>query len=342
MQVNAAWRLARTYAVTPGKRIVFSIGDDLGLEAALDLAELGLDVAAVADARDDHQNAGLLTRLQSAGIEYLPGWAASNVKGSKHVRGVDLSDLNGGQMRSFKCDLLVASAGQQAVIGPLSTAGAKFRYCTGTGLFQPIEMPPGLFSAGRMTGLTHPGSIDTSGAIAGLEAAAACDRDVSANLEAARRAAAMLPGKTKGCGLVCSPGIGAGRKAFICFDEDGTFKSAVQSASQGFDVPELAKRFGGFGLGPGQYQVPGQNLAMAMSTINGTPIENSQGTTVRPPLAPTTLATCVGPRHRHLQANTLAPGPASAWRDLPQCGRLAPRPLFQSGSGLPARDPQCA
>jgi len=244
MQVNTAWRLARTYAVTPGKRIVFSTGDDLGLEAALDLAELGLNVIAVADARSDKQNASLLTRLQSAGIEYLPGWAASNVKGSKHVCGVELAALHGSQTRSFKCDLLVASAGQQAVIGPLSTAGAKFQYCTETGLFQAIEMPPNLFSAGRMTGLTHPGSIDTSGTIAGLEAAANCDRDVSTSLEAARKTAAKLPGKTKGCDMVVGPGISAGRKAFICFDEDGTFKAAVQSASQGFDVPELAKRFG--------------------------------------------------------------------------------------------------
>ena len=297
MQVNTAWRLARTWGVAPGKRIVFSTGDDLGLEAALDLSDLGLEVLAVADARNDGQDADLAAKLQNAGIEYLPGWAASNVKGVKQVRGVELAELNGSRTRSFHCDLLVAGAGQQAVIGPLSTAGAKFRYCTETGLFQPGWMPPGLFSAGRMTGLTHPGSIDSSGAIAGIEAAAVCGRNVSANLEEAHKAATRLPGKTNGCELVYGPGIGAGRKAFICFDGDGTFKNAVQSASQGFDEPELAKRFGGFGLGPGQYQVPGQNLAMAMSNINATPVENSQGTTVRPPLAPTTLATCVGPRH---------------------------------------------
>jgi sarcosine oxidase subunit alpha len=298
MQVNTAWRLARTYAVRPGNRVVFSTGDDLGIEAALDLAEIGLEVLAVADARSDQANAGLLASLRDAGIEYLPGWAASKVKGGKQVRRVELSELNGSHTRTFKCDLLVASAGQQAVIGPLSTAGASFRYCTGTGMFQPSGMPPNIFSAGRMTGLTHPVSIDTSGAVAGLEAAAACGRDTSTSLEAARSAATGLPGKTTGCGLIHSPNMGAGRKAFICFDGDGTFKNAVQSAGQGFDVPELAKRFGGFGLGPGQYQVPGQNLAMAMSKINGTPIENSMGTTVRPPLAPTTLATCVGPRHR--------------------------------------------
>jgi len=297
MQVNTAWRLAHTYAVSPGKRIVFSITDDLGLEAALDLASLGLDVIAVADARRNGQNADLVAKLQGAGIEFLPGWAASAVKGSKRVRAVDLCDLNGRESRSFDCDVLVASAGQQAVIGPLSTAGVKFRYCLTTSLFQPVEMPATLFSAGRMTGLTDPGSIDASGIIAGLEAVAACKVDVSASLEVARKSLASLPGKTQGCGLMHGPKLGAGRKAFICFDEDGTYKTAVQSARQGFDVPELAKRFGGFGLGPGQYQVPGQNLAMAMANITDMPTEKAQGTTVRPPLVPPTLATCAGPRH---------------------------------------------
>ncbi len=297
MQINTAWRLAHTYAVSPGKRIVFSIADDLGLEAALDLASLGLDVVAVADARRDGQNADLVAKLQGAGIEFLPGWAASEVRGSKRVRAVDLCNLNDRESRSFDCDVLVASAGQQAVIGPLSTAGVKFRYCLTTGLFQPVEMPATLFSAGRMTGLTDPGSIDASGIIAGLEAVAACEADVSASLEAARKSLAGLPGKTQGCGLVHGPKLGAGRKAFICFDEDGTYKAAEQSARQGFDVPELAKRFGGFGLGPGQYQVPGQNLAMAMAKITDMPSEKAQGTTVRPPLVPLTLATCTGPRH---------------------------------------------
>ncbi len=297
MQVNTAWRLAHTYAVSPGERIVFSIGDDLGLEAALDLANLGLEVIAVADARRNGQNADLVTKLQGAGIEFLRGWAASTVKGSKRLRAVVLCDLDGRESRSFDCDLLVASAGQQAVIGPLSTAGVKFRYCLKTGLFQPIEMPATIFSAGRMTGLTDAGSIDTSGTVAGLQAVAACEGDVAASLEAARTSLASLPGKTQGCGLVHGPQLGEGRKAFICFDDDGTYKTAVQSACQGFDVPELAKRFGGFGLGPGQYQVPGQNLAMAMAKITETPTENTQGTTVRPPLVPPTLATCAGPRH---------------------------------------------
>jgi len=93
------------------------------------------------------------------------------------------------------------------------------------------------------------------------------------------------------------PGLGDGRKAFLDFDEDGTWKNAVQSAAQGFDVPELAKRFGNFGLGPGQYRVPGQNLAMAMARLRGAPPEEIVCTTVRPPVVPPTLATLAGPAH---------------------------------------------
>lgn len=297
MQVAAALRLARSYALLPGERAVFSVGDDLGLEAALDLASLGLEVAAVADARHDGHDRALVAGLREAGIEFLPGWAASAVKGGKRVDGVELARLDDRAGRAFDCDLMVAGVGQQAAIGALSTAGVKFRYCAQTGLFQPQALPARLFAAGRIIGLTQPASLEGSGEVAGLQAAAACGRDVTAALRHARNRQQALPGPARGCGLVRGPKIGKGRKAFICLDGDGTYKTAVESARQGFDVPELAKRYGGFGLGPGQHRVPGQNLAMAMAEITETPLAEAAGTTVRPPLVPATLATCAGPRH---------------------------------------------
>ena len=60
MQVGAAWRLARTYGVRPGEAAVFSVGDDLGLEAAVDLAELGVEIGVVADAREEGRQDGAL------------------------------------------------------------------------------------------------------------------------------------------------------------------------------------------------------------------------------------------------------------------------------------------
>lgn len=91
--------------------------------------------------------------------------------------------------------------------------------------------------------------------------------------------------------------MGQGRKAFVCFDEDGTLKTVRQTMDQGFDQPELAKRFGGFGLGPGQGGIPGHNLPLAMSRLRGESDPVLSPTTVRSPLVPVLMATVSGPGH---------------------------------------------
>ena len=63
MQVGCAQRLARTYGLLPGGQAVFSVGHDLGLEAAVDLFDLGLKVTCVADLRQDGHDPGLLAAL---------------------------------------------------------------------------------------------------------------------------------------------------------------------------------------------------------------------------------------------------------------------------------------
>ncbi len=317
MQVDTAIRLARTYGVRPGTAAAFSVGDDLGLEAAVDLASLGVDVRMVADARHEGHDEALVAALVEAGIDFRPGWAATRVRGRSRVRRVELADrtttgagsgatvgsAGGGAGDSLRvaCDLLVASAGRQPDIGVLSCAGARFRHGQRTRTFELERLPPDVFAAGGVLRLTDVEALTTSGRTAGLEAAAACGADVAEALARERARLADLPGPARGSSIVRGPVAGRrlapGRKAFLDFDEDGTWKNAAQSAAYAFDVPELAKRFGNFGLGPGQYRVPGQNLAMAMAEIAGRPIGSFAATTVRPPVIPPSLATLAGPNH---------------------------------------------
>ena len=247
MQVGCAHRLAHTYGLRPGRRAVFSIGDDLGLECAADLADLGVDVALVADARPDGHDPALVGRLEAHGCRLRAGWVATEAKGRKVVQGVDLRSIAGSDAATETCDLLVAGAGTSPLTAPVTMAGGRLAFDEHTGCFLPNSLPARLHVAGRVTGLVDPAAIEASGRVAGLAAAADCGADVATDLRESTGALASLPGPARGCALVTAPG--PGRKAFICFDEDATVKNVRQSINRGLDVPEHIKRFASVGTG---------------------------------------------------------------------------------------------
>jgi sarcosine oxidase subunit alpha len=177
MQIGCAHRLSRSYGVLPGECAVFSVGHDLGLEAALDLFDLGLDVSCVADSRTSGQDGSLLAALAHRRVPLLRGWVATKAHG-KTLRKVTLGTTDGTRVLDFACDTLVTSAGLTPASGPLSLARAKMAYKNDTGFFVPEELPPGVHAAGRLLGLHHPLAIEASGHLAGLEAAADCGASV--------------------------------------------------------------------------------------------------------------------------------------------------------------------
>ena len=295
MQVGCAHRLARTYGILPGSQSVFSVGQDLGLEAALDLAELGLTVLAVADARTKGWDSRLVEGLAQKGIPFLPGWVAGKAHGRRTVEKVTLVTTDGSASRDVPCDLLVASAGLTPVTGPLTMARANLVFDPQTGTFLPEQMPEKMQAAGRMLGLEDPDSIETSGRVAGLRSAADCGVSTEEALEEARHDLAGLPGPVEGSLWVGAPG--RGRKTFICFDEDTTVKNIEQAFDLGFDVPELSKRYASVGTGPGQGGISGHNLPFVLSELRGDPLGSVKPTTARAPLVPASIATFAGARH---------------------------------------------
>ena len=294
MQIACALRLANTYGIMPGGEAVFSVGDDLGLEAAATLADLGLKVIGVADARKQGHNPALTGALAERNIPFFPGWVASRAEGKRTVHGAVLGDLSGKQTRHFDCDLLIASAGLTPITGHLTTVGAKMTYDPHTGFFLPTRLPPRVHVAGRLLGYTDPRSIEASGRLAGLTALQDTGAQTDHPFRETKEMLAELPGPASGCHIVTGPRTGSDRKCFICFDEDGTLKAVRQSIETGFDIPELAKRFGGFGLGPGQGGIPNHNLPLVMAKLRGDKLGSLVPTTVRSPLIPTLMMTYAG------------------------------------------------
>lgn len=294
MQVACALRLANTYGLLPGDNAVFSIGHDLGLEAALTLHDLGLAIACIADVREDGQDEALLKAVRDRKITVLRGWVASRVHGKK-VKKVTLTSIDGLAAKTLDCDLLVASAGMTPVTGALTVAQATLKYDNHTGFFLPAELPAKMYAAGRMLGFDNGEAIETSGKLAGLQAAFDCGNGALSEVEETRAALETLPGPTRGTKFVAAPV--KGRKSFICFDEDTTIKNVKQAIDKGFDVPELIKRFSGAGLGPGQGGIPGHNLPLYAAKYQGLSDISIRPTTVRPPLVPTMISTYAGTNH---------------------------------------------
>jgi sarcosine oxidase subunit alpha len=300
MQIACAHRLARTWGLLPGSCAVFSIGHDLGLEAAMDLNDLGQDISCVADCRVTGQDPQLIEALAERKIPVLRGWVASMAHG-KTLKKVTLTTTEGRKSWELNCDVLVASAGLTPLSGPLSLARATMRYDGHTGFFLPAELPANVHAAGRVLGFHHPESIEASGRLAGLAAAADCGVAVESALRETQERLAQCPGPTQGSKLVQAPV--RGRKAFLCFDEDTTLKHIYQACDMGFDRVELAKRFTAAGTGPCQGGIPGHNLPLFMSQYVGDPSAPELPSTVRPPLVTTLMATYAG-THRDLFKRT--------------------------------------
>ncbi len=300
MQIGCVQRLCRTYGLLAGECAVFSIGSDLGLEAAVDLFDMGLHVSCVADCRTAGQDPALLEALVQRKIPVLPGWVALKAHG-KTLNRVTLGAMDGTRRLQFDCDIVVASAGLTPAAGPLFLAQAEMSYNTHTGCFLPKKLPQKLHAAGRLLGYEDPLSIEASGELAGIEAAADCRAPVEALIKGAAERLADLPGPAKGSDPALP--FGGGHKRFICFDEDTTLKHIYQACQMGFDRVELVKRFTGAGTGPGQGGIPGHNLPLALSHCLGRSSDVELPTTVRSPLVPTLLGTYAGP-HRAMFKRT--------------------------------------
>ncbi len=296
MQIACALRMAKTYGQLPGKNAVFSIGHDLGLEAALELQDLGLAIACIADIREDGQDPQLLEKIHAAKIPFFKGWVATKAHGRKVVKSLSISSIDGQISKIFPCDLIVASAGLTPVTGHITVASGTLKYDTHTGFFLPDKMPDKMHAAGRILGLNDPLSIEASGTLAGLQAAFDCETGSIKELGDAKKALENLPGPVRGTKLVTAPV--KGRKSFICFDEDATIKNIKQAIGKGFDVPELIKRFTATGLGPGQGGIPGHNLPLYVAKYQALPDISIRPTNVRPPLVPTLISTYAGVNHK--------------------------------------------
>jgi sarcosine oxidase subunit alpha len=326
MLADGARRLASLYGVRPGTRAVVATTSDRGLDAALALRAVGVEVAVVADLRPT-PGAPAAT-LRAKGVDVLAGATVIAAEGRKEVRAAVLGPVGGDNGRGpreqrYECDLVVVSGGVAPATSLLAQAGARTAYDPARGHFALSVLPEGVHAAGEVAGAGGLEAIELSGQIAGAEAAHALGLGDATSRTRAQgvRERRSPAGNGRAAEAVPPPVVGAGRgKCFACLCEDVTAKDIHLSVEEGYDSIELSKRYTTVTMGPCQGRMCQLPAVRLMAKETGQDLQQIGTTTARPPWAAVPLGALAGrpiepakrssihPRHRELGARVLWAG----------------------------------
>lgn len=295
MLSSGALRLAALYGVAPGRRAVVATTSDRGVEAALALRAVGVEVLAVADLRSGP--AGLDANLREAGIQVLKGWTVLEARGRAAVTSAVLAPLpdspRAGSMRlELDCDLVVVSGGEAPATSLIAQAGGRTGYDLDRGHFALAELPAGVAAAGQVTGHGTPETAAASGELAGLESAVALGLGPGKRRAAAiRRRLRELDVESEA--VAVAPVRGSGR-AVVCLCEDVSAKDIHRSVKEGYDSIELCKRFTTVMMGPCQGRMCQLASVRLMASETGQSLDAVGTTTARPPWSTVPLGALAG------------------------------------------------
>jgi sarcosine oxidase, subunit alpha len=278
MLSGGACRLAALYGVKPGERAVVAAVCDRGLEAAAALHDVGVELVAVADLRDNGGTRAL-NGLLKRGVRPLRGMTVLEARGRGQVQGAVVGKPGAEEgEHAFGCDLVVVSGGTAPATSLLTQAGARTAYDRQLGCFVLRDLPDELYAAGEVAGAGELADAERTGATAGRAAAAALGfgevrEDGHAGPPAQRPEVAVPP-------PVTSRREG---KCFACLCEDVTAKDIHLSVEEGYDSIELSKRYTTTTMGPCQGRMCQLPAVRLMAQETGQSLEQVGTTTARPP-----------------------------------------------------------
>jgi sarcosine oxidase subunit alpha len=300
MLASAVSTYVNRYAVAPGSRAVVFTNNDGAYQTALDLAEAGIAVAAVVDARPE-SNGDLPLRVRQRGIEVIASHAVVDARGRMRVRGVRAMrlDVSGdkveGPTRTIACDLVAVSGGWSPVVSLHCQSGGRAVYDRGRACFVPGDPVQPERSAGACNGGFALGECLAEGLAAGAQAAHAAGfgdgqaptptPDTDDPVQRPLRSMWAVPSRA---------GPGHGSKAFVDPQNDVTAADIALAAREGYDSIELVKRYTTLGMGTDQGRLGNVNGMGVLAEALGVDIASIGTTTFRPVYTPVPFGAIAG------------------------------------------------
>jgi sarcosine oxidase subunit alpha len=288
MLAGAVRSYVNRYGVAPGQRAVVFADNDDAFRTAIDLADSGVAVAALIDARKA-SSAGAREAAERAGARYLSGAVIERVRGGQGVRSVEVRDA-AGKTERFDCDLVAVSGGFSPTVHLTTHLNGKPTWSEALSALVPGTLPPGMSVAGAASGTFGLASCLAQGQSAGAAAAADCGfaavtaRSPAATDESGSASSVWQVAKSRG-------------KAFVDFQNDVTVSDVKLAAREGFRVPEHLKRYTTLGMATDQGKTGNANGAAVLASVTGRYIGAVGSTTFRPPFTPVAISAFAG-HHR--------------------------------------------
>ncbi|MDR5868037.1 sarcosine oxidase subunit alpha family protein [Halomonas koreensis] len=293
----------RRYGVVPGQKLVLSTSNDHGYRAALDWAESGREVVAIADARA-HPDGELVEQARALGIRIITGAAVLEAKGESRVNAARVAkiDLDGfkvaGGAETLACDTIASSGGYSPVIHLASHTGGRPTWNDDILGFVPT-LVKGVSAAGGAQGVYATGEVLADGIKAGARAAEetgfATGRlrlpAVAERRDGAAVALYQVPHE--------KPTLRA-PKQFVDLQNDVTAAAIELATREGFESIEHVKRYTAMGFGTDQGKLGNINGMAIAARCLGRSIPEVGTTVFRPNYTPVTFGAIVGRHCREL------------------------------------------
>ena len=257
MLSTGARRLINLWAVKPGERAVVLTANSSGDAAVCDLADAGVDVLKIVDARS--------------------GEDVVRAKGGRTLRSVECADGT-----TVECDLLVTAVGWTAPTSLLNMAGDRPVYNERAARFFPGGGHDDVLATGGIAGDGSLEQLIDHGSAVG-RAAARRAKEVSATTQIPSLPVEAHPALFRGL-----------THGFVDFSEDVSSKELEEAVAEGYDSIELAKRYTTATMGPAQGKLESVNAVAVVAAATGATIAATGTTVWRPPYSPVTLGALAG------------------------------------------------
>lgn len=340
MLAASARLFMRRHAVTPGSRVVIATSGDEGYRTALDLEAAGVEIVRIVDLRL-MPNGALFHVAKSRGHSIALGSAPVSTKSTWRnapLSGVTIANrltVDGPALQTdIACDTLLVSGGWAPAPFLVGHLGARLRFDPELGGYRTDVLPQGLFVAGAANAAFDVGAAIEDGWRAGTQACAHA-RGVEPGphrtpvIDATQDDAADAIGALPDISTVPER-----LRAFVDFQNDVTVGDMEIAVREGYETPELLKRYTALGLGPDQGKLAVANAGAILPRLTKSDPASAAHTTFRPPWTPLTFGAVAGARRGELFRPVRATPLSPAFQDT----EIEPFGLWNLPSAFPSRD----